>query len=99
MTPDEMALWYAMDPAETHTRSNGQNDTTAIPGVSGSTIFDAAVYAEKRIMAAHPSDDVRYWVGRLDALTSLLSTVTIWDPQQWLDSVRHVVRAQALADD
>ena len=94
MTPDEMALWYAMDSAEQYARHENQKDTIPIPGVSGSTIFDAAIYAEKRIMSAHPSDDVRYWVGRLDALTSLLSTVTEYDPQQWLGSVRHCVRAE-----
>jgi hypothetical protein len=69
MTPDEMALWYAMESTDGETWIN---DNAAIAGVSGSTIFEAAVYAEKRIMSAHPSDDVRYWVGRLDALTSLL---------------------------
>ena len=89
MTPDEMALWYAMDSADIRT-----DGTTAIAGVKGSTIFDAAVYAEKRIMSGHPSDDVRYWVGRLDQCTSLLASVSIWDPQQWLETVRHVVRIE-----
>ena len=89
MTPDEMALWYSMDSADIRT-----DGTFAIAGIPGSTIFDAAVHAEKRIMSAHPSDDVRYWVGRLDALTSLLSSVSIWDPQQWLETVRHVVRSE-----
>lgn len=91
MTPDEMALWYAMDTAEAQTRTDGR---WLIAGVSGSTIFDAAVYAEKRMMSAHPSDDLRYWVGRLDQCTSLLASVSIWDPQQWLETVRHIVRAE-----
>jgi len=94
MTPEEATLWEIIEREARRAELKEQNDTTAIPEVSGSAIFDAAVYAEKRIMSAHPSDDVRYWVGRLDALTSLLSTVTEYDPQQWLGSVRHCVRAE-----
>jgi hypothetical protein len=96
MTPEEMALWYAMDSTDGDTWIN---DNAAIAGVAGSTIFEAAVYAEKRIMSAHPSDDVRYWVGRLDALTSLLSGAGVWNAQRWLEMVRHFVRSEALADD
>jgi len=95
MTPEEMALWYSMDTTKAQARTDG---TFAIPGVTGSTIFDAAVYAEKRIMSDHPADDLRYWVGRLDQCTSLLASVSIWDPQTWLETVRHVVRSETVDD-
>lgn len=62
--------------------------------VAGVEIYRLAVRAQERIAENHPADDIRYWVGRLDAATQLLATSTVWTANQWLDHIRQLIHTQ-----
>lgn len=58
---------------------------------AATTIYALAIRAQERIAEDHPADDIRYWVGRLDAATQLLGTCSVWTADQWLTHIRQLV--------
>lgn len=71
------------------TDTSGPHATNTV--TAGITIYRLAIRAQERIAENHPADDIRYWVGRLDAACFLLGDSSVWTAEQWLHHVRDLV--------
>lgn len=71
------------------TDTSGPHATNVV--IAGITAYRNALQWQRRIVTDHPSEDVRYLVGRLDETCYLLASCSIWTAQQWLDHVRYII--------